>query len=404
LATKLQLTSSVVVSEYDGTLSLNPTTPKHSKIRLMRKDPTIFLARLMLRAAIISAAWSTEADLTVDIAVKDYIDAEAQRLKADYLEDCTRGVIDFGWQPFEKISAIKDGMYHVSSLKPLLQDITEIIVDDDGNFNGFLNDETIVVGAFDSILVNVDAECGYHYGTSYMGNVEDAYDKSNRISSVADVYDKKIAGAHWIIYFPDGKSMFNGVETANDVIARTLISKLENSGSMAIPYKTTEILDDLSSQSKSQWIIDLKEASGSGANFDARLQRCDKEKVRGFGIPERSILEGQFGTKAEATAHGDFALTGIELLHSRFVTAFNKQIVNQLLRMNYGDELVDKVYVKAQPLNDGSLLFLRDIYKSVLGNADGFMQEMATLDVDALKDKLGIPYSEPIINDITGLT
>jgi hypothetical protein len=351
-----------------------------------------------------SASWSTESDNIVDDSIATYINTEAQRLKNDYLEDCTRGVIDFGWQGFEKINAIDDGLYKIRSLKPLLQDITSIIVDESGNFEGFLQPDGVIVTDFDTVLVNVDAECGYHYGQSYLGNVENAYDKSVRISNVADTYDKKIAGAHWIIYFPDGKSMLNGVETANDIIAKTLIAKLENSGSMAIPYKTTEILDDLSSQSKSQWIIDLKEASGSGANFDSRLMRCDKEKVRGFGLPERSVLEGQFGTKAEATAHGDFAITGIELLHQRFITAFNSQVVNQLLAMNYGEDFKNKVYIRPQPLSDGSLIFLRGVYSAVLNNTDGFMQEMTTIDLDALKDKLNIPYSEPILNDNTGLT
>jgi hypothetical protein len=389
---KIQLPSSITVSD-EGVLAISPQgkiDPK--KIRDMRRDPTIFLARLMVRAAIISTGWSTEMNDAADEAIKLEVDKFAQPLRHKYLDDATRGIIDYGWQAFEKLSRIVAGQYTIVGLKPLLQDISELLVDDDGAFSGIKQDD-VELNKFDCMLTNNDAECGYLYGSSYMGNVEKAYDTSVRVSAVADVYDKKIAGAHWIIYFPDGVSLFNGTEKSNDLIAKELINKLENSGSMAIPYKTTEIINNLNSQAgKPAWIIELKEASGSGANFNERLVRCDKEKVRGFGLPERSVLEGQYGTKADAGAHGDFALTGVELLHKAIVAAFNVQVVNQFIRLNFGVEHEDAVYVKAQPLSDASIAYMRTIYSAILSNADGFLNEVVTLDIDAIRQRLEIPF------------
>ncbi len=385
-------------------MPLAPGSLKPDKIRLMRKDPTIFLARLMVRAAIASAAWAVESDEGVDQDRVDFIESNVTRLRADYLDAVTRGTLDFGWQAFEKIGTITpEGNFEIVWLKPLLQDLSELVVDKGGEFIGVRQGE-VTVDEFSSMLVSMDAECGYLYGASYMANVESAYDAGIRVGKAADVYDKKIAGAHWIIYFPDGNSNFNGALTANDVIAKTLIQKLENSGSMAIPYKTKDILDDLNSQSPGQWVVDLKESSGSGANFDQRLTRADREKVRGFGIPERAVLEGQFGTRAEASEHGNFALTGIELLHTNITRAFNKYVTNYLLRMNYGQEFEDTVYVQPQPLSDSSLEFLRDLYKAVISNPDGFLNEVTSMDLDAIKSRLKVPYVDGVLDPLPAAT
>ena len=94
---------------------------KPDKIRLMRKDPTIFLARLMVRAGIISATWAVESDEAIDKERVDYIEMHTAKLKDDFLDDATRGLIDFGWQGFEKLSINEDGKYRVQKLKPLLR-------------------------------------------------------------------------------------------------------------------------------------------------------------------------------------------------------------------------------------------------------------------------------------------
>jgi len=360
----------------------------------MRKDPTIALARLMVRAPIIAGSWTIECDDDKLKEVADMLALQVLPLRYRLLESATQGLIDFGWQPYEIVWGVQDSKFVISKIKPLLQDVTKIVVSDEtGDFVGFLqedSDEEIAVSTFKSLLLNMNVECDYHYGQSYMANAQEAYNAAKTIMKNANIYDKKIAGAHWVIYFPNGSSLYNGQETNNEDIAKNLLSSLENSGSFAIPYQTREILDTLNANAQA-WSIDLKEAGGGGNNFEERLQRCDREKVRAFGIPERSILEGQFGTKAEADSHGDFALLGIELLHYNIVQQFNEQIVKRWLRINFGEEY--PVYVVNQPLSDSSTKFLQEVYRSLLSNNDGFLNEMSSLDLGALRDRLKVPYT-----------
>lgn len=369
----------------------------YKKAREMRRHPTIFISRLIVRAAILSGPWTVEGkagyeDLAVRVA--DWV----LPLREDFLEHASAGCLDYGWQAFEKVMAIEDGLVKCKKLKPLLQDYTLVRLNEDtGDFIGIVQDEEheVTLTEFSSMNVNINAECNDPYGESYLGNVVTAYDRAERVNASSDVYDKKIAGAHWVIQFPEGSSLYNGVETPNDEICNSLIKSLQNSGSFGIPKRVKSALIALNEQSDNQWIIELKEASGSGSNFDERLNRCDKEIVRGFGLPERAILEGQYGTKAEAGEHGDLGLVGIELLHKRLVSQFNKQLTNQLLRLNEGPAFVDRVYVVAQSLTDENRAYLQSIYDKILASPDGSLSEISTLDIAAIRDRLSIPYTEP---------
>jgi hypothetical protein len=365
----------------------------------MRKDPTIALARLMVRSPIIASSWTVERDDASLQPIADTISSQLIPLRFRFLEAASQGLIDFGWQAFEKVWTVKDGVFVIKKLKPLMQDITEVRVDINtgeliGLFNG-TDEDRVELDLFDTLLLNINTECDYLYGASYMANAEKAYDSSINIMRSADIYDKKVAGAHWVIRFPDGgSSLYDGVETNNEVIARRLLEALESSGSFAIPHKILDTIEQLSGTSPQAWQIELIESSGSGANFEERLLRCDREKVRAFGVPERSILEGQFGTKAEADSHADFALLGIDLLNQSIVEQLNIQLVNQILRINYGDDMQNRVYLKAQPLSDTSISYLRQLYTQILSSPDGFITELAQLDVDAIRDRLQIPYVE----------
>lgn len=367
----------------------------------MRRDPTIKLARLMVRAPIMATGWTVECDTPGLRELADIVSSMVMPLRFRFLESATAGLIDFGWQSYEKVYEISGGLYSLRKLKPLLQDFTTLMIDTDtGEITGLKNDPgegtAVELSKVRIAVFNLDAECDNHYGQSYMASAERPYDASVKISKSAEVYDRKIAGAHWIIHYPAGKALYNGVETNNEEIAKDLINKLEGSGSFAIPIHVNDLIEGLnaSSQYESAWRVELLEASGSGANFEERLSRCDINLVRAFGLPERAILEGHFGTKAEADSHGDFAITGIELLHQSIVSQFNDWVTNSLVRINFGESFVNKIYVTANPLTDMDRAFFRRLYELFLQSPEGAVTELASLDMASIRDRLNIPYTE----------
>ena len=381
----------------------------YRKARQMRKDPTIALARLLSLAPVLVAKWSYEAKPDAPEGAKGLISEQFDPLKTHVLKAGFNGCTDFGWQGFEKIISVnEDGTTYLKKLKPLLQDITDILVDrPTGAFIGLrqrfyqnqlsntpitaLVDGAIQLDLHKSLLVNFDVEGTNWYGEPMMQIAEHAYDQWHQSNEGAARYDAKMAGSHWIVHYPYGTSKVNGHEVDNFQVAESIILRLESSGAIAVPKTLAEFVDDLNKDAPDAWKVELLTDSGGHVSYNDRMKYMDTLKVRAFGFPERAILEGTFGTKAEAVAHADMSIVGIEMKHSEFCQQLNWHAVNQILRLNYGKKAENSVYIVPSPIADLERNFLQTIYAEMLKNPDGFLQEMNDIDVIALKDRLGVP-------------
>lgn len=367
------------------------------RIRDMRRHPTIALARQLAVAPLLAAEWSIEEKEGAPPDAKAFIQKQIEPLRIHLLRTSLFGCCDFGFSPYEKVFKVgeQSGLIEIKKVKPLLQDITKVIVDKaNGSFLG-LKQEDITLELPQALLVNIDVEGTYWYGEPTMKAADLPFEWWNICNNANVRYDKKIAGAHWIIHYPPGNSVLNGTKIANDKVAQSLLTALESSGSIAVPRKVEEFVDDLNKEAKA-WEIELLSAyPTSNVAFVERLKYLDALMARALGMPERAILEGQFGTKAEAEAHADFAITNMELRHKIIVQQYNWHLVNQLLRVNYGPEAENTVLIAVAPLTDLTLQYLRATYTKFLDNQEGFGQEFDNVDTEAMRDKLGIPSKKP---------
>lgn len=368
----------------------------YTLVRTMRKHPTIALARQLSIAPVLAAGWSVIEKEGAPEGAREFIDSQIMPQRIHLLKSAMHGCTDFGWQGYEKVfqpGAIS-GKIELRKVKPLLQDKTKILIDPaNGSYAGLLNSTTkeVTLGIPESLLVNFDVEGTDWYGTAIMSIVKKAYDEWNITNNANVKYDKKIAGAHWIIHYPTGKSKVNGVDTDNFELAKQLLVQLESSGSFVVPRQIENFVDDLNKDAKA-WDIELKSAyPTSNVAFIDRLKYLDAMMVRAFGLPERALLEGQFGTKAEAEAHADFAITNMELRHQIIVQQFNWHLVNQLMRINYGEETEGLICIEVSPITDLTLQFTREVYKLFLSSPESFANEMQNIDTKAMRDKLGVP-------------
>ena len=127
------------------------------------------------------------------------------------------------------------------------------------------------------------------------------------------------------------------------------------------------------------------------ASFVRRLEYLDTQKVRGLLMPERTMLEGKFGTKAEAGEHIDLAFTIMELIDRYITELVNWHCVDQILVLNYGEEARGTVRLEPAPLVDSQKAYLREIYAAFLKSPTGFMEEYDLVDTVSLREQIGVP-------------
>ena len=367
----------------------------NAKLRRMRKDPVIALVRFMFFAGILSGKWSFEkANADVPDEWVDLIKAQLEPMRRHILATGALGCFDFGFQPYEKVFEVSPELgTYIKKLKPLVQDSTTIVTtESDGSFAG-LKAGQIELPFEKALLLYFDAEGTDWSGTSTLANAEKAYDDSMAASVSAKRFDQKMAGAQWVVRYPDGKTNFNGEETPNHEIADQILSSLQSSGMIALPISQAMMSADVFNE-KAGWHIELITASGASVEFNQRFEYLDKCKARALGFPERSVLEGNHGTLAEAGAHQDFVLTLIEYRHDCILELINWHLVNQILFFNFGPGTENSVAIVASPINDASKAMLKELYTKILEQPDGFLSELDNIDIPAIASSLGIPRIE----------
>jgi hypothetical protein len=387
-----------------GALALNPVSGGiwWKKAREMRRDPTLGFLRDIIKAPILGADWTVTAKKPQYNDAVEMIEESLLPHRDQFLYDMCRGFFDFGWAPYEVVKAQHDdGSIFITKLKGLLPDLTTILVDYYGALVGLrntalhnvLNPNPVYLFRGDFINISRDVEGTNWYGEPIMRRCERPYDSWRDCDDAARRFDVKVAGACWVLYYPVGQTMYNGEMTDNAVIAQAILDALYASGKVAIPMELARFTDELNSLDPARlpWKVELISAQTQQSQFVDRAKYLDSLKARGMGVPERAIFEGQFGTKAEAEAHADFAIDNIEMLHRRGLTQLNQQLVDFLLEVNCEPDYIGQVKVEATPLSDAKRAMLRQLFMQHFSNPDGQALRADTINWDAIQDELGIP-------------
>jgi len=296
----------------------------------------------------------------------------------------------------------------------LLPDLTEILVDPYGNLVGLKNDTvysnfvlttatSVYLYRGECIVLYRDAEGTNWYGEPLARRYERSFNSWNESDDAARRFDNKVAGASWVVYYPEGTSTYNGLEnTDNATIAKDIAAGLVSSGKVVVPNKVMNTVDALNGvdPSRAAWRIELLSANTQQATFVDRGKYLDSLKARAMDIPERAIFEGQFGTKAEAEAHADFAIDNLEMAHQELLELFNEQYVDYLLEVNHGPDYKEKVRVVATPLTDQKRNLVKKLYDQHWASQTGQAQESDAIDWSAIRDQLGVPIRKDYVDQV----
>jgi len=377
--------------------------------RRMRANPTVALARTVATAPVKMAAYSVEKDDETSEEIQIFIKNQIDRLWPQLIEDLMWS-LDYGFQSFEKVWEVKpvDSVLRLvlGRLKALAPDQVEVRADNKfGNFVGITQDgvELNVDKCFHYVY---DGEPGNYYGRSRHENIREfAWFPWTQVALKQLKYMAKIAGVIPMIKYPIGKSRdATGAETTNFEIAEAILKSLGSGKGVAMPQELAAWARDMSRQgidpeAYAAWHISFLETKGQhGKGFVDSLRHYESLILRGWLVPERAATEGQFGTKAEASTHGSVALVTSDELHKNILRAVNQDIINPLLRFNFGEDTQDTVYLKQGGLDPVTKAFYRGIVEKVLtapSNVDIFQ---TWLDVDNMLELAELPKAQENVN------
>lgn len=373
----------------------------------MKLDPTIALLRQLFIAPILVAGWSVDADDDAPDEMVDFVQDELLKVRVELLRVAGLGCLDWGWAPFEKVFRKRDdGRYGIKKLKPLLQSMTEIEIDmDTGAFVGLRQGDKLLTRE-ESLLFYFDVEGTNWYGNAPMRALEKPFAQSEKINVQSDKFNNRIAASHWVIFYPPGTTVVDGQDMDNYDLATSIMQKLLATGSAVLPATVKTFMDSLDdaatgSSDAYEWKIELLSAgdTSGGSTYIEQQKYYNTLKARGIGFPERSVFEGQHGTKAEAGEHGDQASMGLGLRLNELTGIVTKHLVRQLLEANWGPKSRDMVKLKSNPLRDAEKEFLLGIYDKLIGNVDVLLQEYDNMDLMQLREKIGLPMKDEAEQD-----
>ncbi len=368
----------------------------YSTYRMMRRHPTIAIGRALAVAPIMVGKWAVESDDDVPEAWDKFIKDEVVNRRGEIVAPAAMGSIDYGYGAFELVWRLDAAGVRLAKVKSLVPDGLQLLAKEEtGELIG-LRQQNVELGLDKALVISFNVEGTNWYGEPLLENARDPWNWWMECNDGARRYDQKVAGAMYVVKYPLGESPdATGALKDNLELAQTILSALQSSGSVCIPKQVSDVT--VGGPEDSQWDISLlADSGGRQPMFRDRLEYLDKLMARAMLIPERAILEGTHGTLAEAEAHEDVALLIAGLSDQHIAAEVNRQVVDPLLRYNFGAAAVGKVRITPAPLSDKTLGFLKEVYRSFLASPNGFLEEYGQIDTDALKDKLGIPKSQEV--------
>ncbi len=383
--------------------------------RAILNDPSVRYVRSLAYAPILVTQWTAKGSKNAPKEAAEKIQKMFDPLRLQYLDDAVRG-IDYGWAGFEQVyDTLTDGpdagMIYLCKIKALLHDITSIYVEQNGSFNGFNNNGTLI-DPIKALLFTYDGESGNLYGRGRCNNLLETVPWWRDANEGAARYDRKIAGVFLVCHYPPGTSIDkDGKVTENFKIAQQILNSIAAGKPIAVcnefagDLMDNGFLSNISMADRTRWRLELLEDKGSRQpGFSDRLAYLDRQKARGFLVPERSAFEAQkSGSRADSESHGDSILVQADITNEALARILNGSAyhryspINNILRMNWGESAVNTVTLSPVPIDDSKKAFIRDIAKQLFTSQPAMAPRVA--DLPQMFEEAGLPCpSDPLTN------
>ncbi len=308
-----------------------------SKIQDMRIQETIAYLMTLITIAGAQSEWTVEADEGVPWEAINLVKLFISECKHDLWESAIDGFFTFGWSPYECIFDLATNekgemRYCVRRLKPLLQETTLLSMDSEQGFTGLqsMYPLPVILPPVKSLVLTHERRGDNLYGRAIFKKAETVFDMIKQARTNLQAFDARRKGPRYILHYPFGT--INNRDNAE--IAKDMVASLEQYNIVALGHRPNTMSSQMSA-TESDWKIEQLPMEAVSSEFVNQFMYYDKLVCRAFGIPERSVLEGIFGTKADASNGTDYAIMRVEYLVDTVVNQVNKYIVDRMLGLNY---------------------------------------------------------------------
>lgn len=398
---------------WSGSSFVQPRKGSYATYRMMTLDGTLNLVKRMIFAPILASRWTIQPAEGVTVSAtgnKFLIDPisgapkQAPQKAIDFLSDtilpkrrpllkeCLR-YIESGWRPFERVYQLRNGgpnqgkFYTLQKMKPLLPEFASILHDGSGNYAGITintgnTSDGNVGGSLapnKSWICSNDVEAGNLYGLSRYEHCFDPWVDKQKTRVKKYLLMGKLSGVLPTLYYRPGKTLMGGEYVDNFEIAKQIVAVAFMGGAACIPtteYSDTDLQENAELAKLAPWKLEIQDAGNYAAamnGFIAEDEHNEKLLIRGMGWPERAVIEATTaGSRADSESHTANASQDLEAIDMDIAAQVSQGqpeydvpgVVNELLKLNYGEDAQDAIVVKADPLEDD----LVDTYQALLNS------------------------------------
>lgn len=402
-----------------------PNTPPGSlsTYRLMNTtSPTLTLVRGMITAPIVSGVPTfqirtangkvkTRGPIVGDGISKDPLDQRADLIEqmfmplwSDFMFNNCRSLA-MGHTPYQVEWAIKNGRNWITEFADLPPEWVQLLVDSHRKLLGVrpmanLSGPDLV--GWNSFVCTYDNEGRNWHGRPRHENARQEWWRQLQDDLQGSKLDDKASGFTFKVAGPNQNFVVNGQTVSGEQAAQAIAQLLSAGRSVYVEnfaFSTQAIAKNPELAKGTMWDIEQFNLGNVGPSQDAILKKLeyrDKRLVRAWGRPEREVLEAARGGigQGDASAHGDIGIVDTEMIMSMFYGQINRGPINNVLRLNYGQDAIDSVFAKAPPLADPQVDFLQKVVLALAADDQASQELLSLIDTPALMDRTELPSLE----------
>jgi hypothetical protein len=384
-----------------------PDAGTFATYRRIASHPTIALVMRIVISPIVANSWGWSLRSGAPQKWLTFVRDMLEPMRTTVLSDGLRA-LSSGFAAFEKVWETDGRRLVLTKLKPLLPDITQVLVDSHGSFAGFrqqlADDAPSDLLGSKAFLYTYDGECGNFYGRSRHENVRVTWSQAMQTAERFAQYQKKISGVIAQLHYPEGSSLdASGVERSNDWIAQQILEAVSMGKSVRFPNLFASIDDPTTAADlagKSQWVLSQFDPGGTdySPGLVATLGYYDKLLFRGWLRPERVGLETSHGTRADAETHSESSVLDSEIVDRDFAGQFNRGVVDDVLTLNFGPQARGAVWVEPSPISDKKTEMVQAVLTALLHEPQIAGRVVDRIDVESLLEDLDVPTMQQAIH------